>query len=208
MRKTIILLTFVAVAGIGSYLVFAQDPMGGGMMGGGMMGGQQSTWQVPSTAANQKNPVPADSDSVAAGRKLFDSYCASCHGMNAKGNNGVAADLTAPAVQNQTGGVLFWKVSQGRSPMPSFANILTAHQRWNIINYIRTLDSESAQNQTETIQPGMSGGMQQRGITHGGSLAASPDGGVIILVGNELLKYDKELNLINRVEIKFNWENW
>ena len=35
MRKTIILLTFVAVAGIGSYLVFAQDPMGGGMMGQG-----------------------------------------------------------------------------------------------------------------------------------------------------------------------------
>ncbi|MDD5585294.1 MAG: hypothetical protein PHV55_09625, partial [Candidatus Omnitrophica bacterium] len=33
-------------------------------------------------------------------------------------------------------------------------------------------------------------------------MAASGDGGVIILTGNKLLKYDKDLNLIKAVELK------
>jgi mono/diheme cytochrome c family protein len=274
MNKTIILSAVIVVLAAGSYFVFAQDPMGGGMMGGGMMGGgmmgggmmgrgmmgtQQSAWQAPPAAANRRNPVPASSDSVAAGKTLFDSYCASCHGMNAKGNNGVAADLTAPAAQSQTDGALFWKISQGHSPMPSFANTLTAQQGWEIINYIRTLASEPVQNQanqTTMMQPGMGGGMrgrgmmgsnmQGRGMMGGGmqgrgmmggsmqgnmmgggmqgrgmmgagmmglmmrssSLVATSDGGIIALMGNELSKYDQDLNLIKQVEINFNWDNW
>jgi hypothetical protein len=27
-------------------------------------------------------------------------------------------------------------------------------------------------------------------------------------MGNELIKYDNELNLVKQVEINFNWENW
>jgi hypothetical protein len=45
-------------------------------------------------------------------------------------------------------------------------------------------------------------------MMHGGSLVATPDGGVIVMMGNELMKYDKDLNLTKEVEIKFNWENW
>jgi mono/diheme cytochrome c family protein/metal-sulfur cluster biosynthetic enzyme len=240
MNKTIILLAVIALVATGSYFVFAQDPMGGGMMGGGMMGGgmmgnQQSAWQASPAAANRRNPVPANSNSTTAGKTLFDSYCASCHGMNAKGNNGVAADLTAPAVQSQTDGALFWKISQGRSPMPSFANTLTAHQGWDIINYIRTLASAPAQdqpNQTTMMQPGMGGGMRGQGMMGGNmqanrmmgggmqgrgmmgmmmrssSLVATSDGGIIALMGNELSKYDKDLNLVKQVEINFNWDNW
>ena len=246
MNKTSILLAVITVFAAGSYLVFAQDPMGGGMMGGGMMsrgmmGNQQSAWQAPPAAASRRNPVPANRDSVAAGKTLFDSYCASCHGKNAKGNNGVAADLTAPAAQSQTDGALFWKISQGHAPMPSFANILTAHQGWDIINYIRTLASQPAQNQTNQttmMQPGMGGGTRGRGMMRGNmqanrmmgggmqgrgmmgfdgmmgpmmrssSLVATSDGGIIALMGNELSKYDQDLNLVKQVEINFNWDNW
>ena len=256
MNKTIIILAIIAVLAAGSYFVFAQDPMGGGMMGGGMMGGgmmgrgmmnsQQSAWQAPPAAANRRNPVPANSNSIAAGKKLFDNYCVPCHGMNAKGNNGVAADLTAPAAQSQTDGALFWKISQGHSPMPSFANTLTAQQGWDVINYIRTLASAPVQNQTNQttmMQPGMGGGMRGRGMMgsnmsanrmmgggmqnrgmmgrgmmgwdgmmgpmmRSSSLVATSDGGIITLMGNELSKYDNELNLVKQVEINFNWEKW
>jgi mono/diheme cytochrome c family protein len=246
MYKTIILLAVIALVATGSYFVFAQDPMGGGMMGGGMMGrgmmgSQQSAWQAPPAAANRRNPVPANSESVAAGKKLFDNYCVPCHGMNAKGNNGVAADLTAPAAQSQTDGALFWKISQGHSPMPSFANTLTAHQGWDVINYIRTLASAPAQNQTNQttmMQPSMGGGMGGRGMMGsnmqsnrmmGGGMMGSgmmgwdgmmgpmmrssslvniSDGGIIALMGNELSKYDKDLNLVKQVEINFNWDKW
>jgi hypothetical protein len=68
-------------------------------------------------------------------------------------------------------------------------------------------------------QRGMRGGsMQNRGMMgsnsmmgpmmHSTSVVATQDGGVVVLMGNELLKYDKELNLTKKVEINFDWENW
>ena len=37
-------------------------------------------------------------------------------------------------------------------------------------------------------------------------MVATKDGGVIILVGNQLLKYDKNLNLVKETEIKIDFE--
>lgn len=37
-------------------------------------------------------------------------------------------------------------------------------------------------------------------------MVASGDGGVIVLVGNKLLKYDKDLNLVKEAEIKIDME--
>jgi len=68
-------------------------------------------------------------------------------------------------------------------------------------------------------QRGMMGGsMQNRGMMgpnsmmgpmmHSTSVVATEDGGVVVLMGNELLKYDKELNLTKKTEINFDWKNW
>jgi len=38
------------------------------------------------------------------------------------------------------------------------------------------------------------------------SMIATADGGVIILIGNKLMKYDKNLNLVKEVEIKIDKE--
>lgn len=38
------------------------------------------------------------------------------------------------------------------------------------------------------------------------SMIATSDGGVVILVGNKLMKYDKNLNLVKEVEIKIDME--
>ena len=106
MKKTIILLTVAALVGIGSYVVFAQDPMGGGMMSGNMQG------------------------------------------------------------RGMMGGNM-----QGRSMMSGMQN------------------------------RGMMGPMMR-----GSSLVATRDGGVVVLMGNELLKYDKDLNLSKKVEVKADWK--
>ena len=62
----------------------------------------------------------------------------------------------------------------------------------------------------------MGGGMQGRGMMMnpmgpmmgGSSTVAAQDGGVIVLMGNQLLKYDKNLNLAKKAEIDFDWEKW
>ena len=110
MNKTIVLIAVVVLLATGSYFVFAQDPMGGGMMGGGMMGSNMQQ---------------------------------------------------------------------------------------------RGMRSGPTQNR------GMMGPNSMMGpMMHSTSVVATQDGGVVVLMGNELLKYDKELNLTKKVEINFDWEKW
>lgn len=45
------------------------------------------------------------------------------------------------------------------------------------------------------------------GMMYGASLAATEDGGALVLMGNKLIKYDKDLNLVKEVEIKIDWES-
>jgi mono/diheme cytochrome c family protein len=63
------------------------------------------TISVPNSIARQpvdpgvKNPLQADEQSAAAGRKVFFSYCASCHGQKADGR-GILAPNLIPAPRN------------------------------------------------------------------------------------------------------------
>jgi mono/diheme cytochrome c family protein len=103
-------------------------------------------WRAPARAANVGNPVPADSNSLAAGKALYTKECAACHGPAGKGNGPDAADLSrqppdfaAPAVAGQSDGELFWKITEGRKPMPRYARTLKDDDRWHLVNYIRSL---------------------------------------------------------------------
>lgn len=58
---------------------------------------------------------------------------------------------------------------------------------------------------------GMDGGMMKmmhkmHGMTRPSTMVASSDGGVIVLSGNKLYKYDKNLNLVKEAEIKTEME--
>jgi mono/diheme cytochrome c family protein len=103
-------------------------------------------WKAPARAGGVKNPVTPDATSIAAGKALYARECASCHGDTGKGNGPDAADLSrqppdfaAPGVAAQTDGELFWKLAEGRKPMPRFGRILSDDQRWHLVNYIRSI---------------------------------------------------------------------
>ena len=73
--------------------------------------------------------------------------CVVCHGTKGKGDGIAAAGLkvqpadhTSSLVQGQTDGSLFWEISNGHSPMPAYAKVISDKQRWELINFIRTLD--------------------------------------------------------------------
>jgi mono/diheme cytochrome c family protein len=93
-----------------------------------------------------KNPLPAlaGKDSLEAAR-LFNIYCAVCHGAGA-GNNGPVSTkvggvkniLTASPTYSD--GRLFHIINYGQGNMGSYASQLSRKQRWMIIQYIRTLE--------------------------------------------------------------------
>ena len=120
----------------------------------------EEPWTAPARAARKQNPVPADDKSVAQGKELYLAGCFPCHGSAGKGDGAAAAtlerngtpvrpgNLADPKMWQQSEGALFWKIGEGRTPMPAFQENFTEEQRWQIVHYIRTLaPKEEVKNQ-------------------------------------------------------------
>jgi mono/diheme cytochrome c family protein len=117
-------------------------------------------WKAPARAARKKNPVPADADSIAAGKAVYSQNCLSCHGQLGRGDGPAAKDLdpkphdlSDPKVVAQSDGALFWKITEGRKPMPTFEKLLGETDRWNVVNYIRTLAPATEPSSQPATQP-------------------------------------------------------
>ena len=50
-------------------------------------------WPVPDAAAKKANPVKTSSESVSAGKALWNQHCSSCHGKTGLGDGSKAAQL-------------------------------------------------------------------------------------------------------------------
>jgi mono/diheme cytochrome c family protein len=106
----------------------------------------KQAWTAPAAASRKKNPVASDEKSIARGRVEYSRECRSCHGAAGRGDGSKArelkpqpADLTAQQCSNQTDGALFWKITEGRKSMPSFEGMLSDDERWDVVNYLRSL---------------------------------------------------------------------
>jgi len=109
---------------------------------------QEDRWKAPEKAKELKNPVKASAKALSSkrGAKLFKTRCMICHGTQGKGDGigGKALtpkpqNLTLKMVQSQADGELFWKVTNGRNDMIKWGPILSEEQRWDLVNYVRTL---------------------------------------------------------------------
>jgi mono/diheme cytochrome c family protein len=103
-------------------------------------------WTAPAAEARKKNPVAVNESSLGAGQKVYLKRCVQCHGKTGNGDGPDAADLgihpaklSNPTIQQQTDGALFWKVTVGKKPMPNYGTRLSDTDRWNVVNYLRTL---------------------------------------------------------------------
>ena len=111
---------------------------------------QAKKFPSPPSADTIKNPIRADQGSIVFGKKIYTQLCVTCHGEKGKGD-GIAApglprppaDHTSSFVQGQTDGALYWIITAGNNPMPTYKKTLTNLQRWQVINYIRTLAKKS-----------------------------------------------------------------
>jgi mono/diheme cytochrome c family protein len=109
-------------------------------------------WIAPDDAKKVKNPVPSSQENLAAGEQLFSENCVLCHGEKGLGDGPGAktikvkpANFTDSKLQaSETDGALFWKMSNGRGPMPAWKDVLTDEERWKLVDYIRKLGKDAA----------------------------------------------------------------
>jgi mono/diheme cytochrome c family protein len=92
-----------------------------------------------------RNPVPITRQSVENGRRLFEIYCAHCHGPTGKGMGIVstkfipAPDLTLPLFKERTDGFIYGQIRTGGPLMPPHGEVLSAAERWDLVNFLRSL---------------------------------------------------------------------
>jgi mono/diheme cytochrome c family protein len=108
---------------------------------------QTKPWNVPADKAKTANSVKTSAASIAEGKTLWSTHCASCHGKTGIGDGAKAStlntappDFTKSSFQSQTDGSIFYKTAEGRGDMPSFKKkIADQDDIWNLVNYMRSL---------------------------------------------------------------------
>jgi mono/diheme cytochrome c family protein len=100
---------------------------------------RDDSWTAPVNEVSKSNPLAGRNDVLPGGTKLFRERCASCHGEDGRGT-AKAPDLAQDAVQTQSDGALFWKISGGNTHggMPAFS-FLPEQQRWQLVLRVRSL---------------------------------------------------------------------
>jgi len=104
-------------------------------------------WLSPAAGAGKKNPIAPTQDSIAAGQKIYSKTCMMCHGKSGDADGPAVIELNIhPArlsdpqlMGTESDGSLFWKITTGKKPMPAYGKRLSETDRWNLVNYIRTI---------------------------------------------------------------------
>lgn len=112
----------------------------------------KTPWQVPTAEKLRKNPLALSQDNYNAAKPIYNEYCANCHGDSGKGDGSDAMmydpaprDLTDAAHMNKlSDGEIYYQITQGRKPMPSFRNKLTEEQRWQLVILVRSFSGSIA----------------------------------------------------------------
>jgi copper resistance protein D len=98
-------------------------------------------------AAFTLNPIPRSPESIARGREIFQHNCVVCHGIGGRGDGVVAASLpTRPKDLSRLApppifpdGVIAYRIANGVNVMPAWKTVLSEHDIWDLINFIRSL---------------------------------------------------------------------
>lgn len=105
-----------------------------------------TTWEVPLEAQQRHNPISPTQNSIGRGILIYARNCQVCHGSQGDGDGpssqslGVApTNFLDPAIQRQSDGSLYWKITMGRRAMPNWQLHLSEEDRWHVVNFLRTM---------------------------------------------------------------------
>ncbi len=109
---------------------------------------------VPEEYASLTSSVESGDEAIAAGKALYEEYCTACHGAEGRGDGPHASvlehtppDFTDPHMaEEMTDAAFFWRTSEGipDEDMPPFKDKLSAEQRWQLVQYLRTFAPPAA----------------------------------------------------------------
>jgi mono/diheme cytochrome c family protein len=127
----------------------------------GLAAFHKTPWKVPLEDKLRKNPLAASDANLNAAKPVYNEYCANCHGDTGKGDGFDAmmydpspSDLTdAKHMNSLTDGEIFYQITQGRKPMPSFRKKLTEDQRWQLVILVRSFSSPTTPPPAPTKTP-------------------------------------------------------
>ena len=113
---------------------------------------RKTSFITPAGEKERKNPLSATAANLAAAKPLYSEFCANCHGDTGKGDGSEAmmydpppANLTdATKMSKATDGEIFYQITQGKKPMPSFRKRLTEEQRWQLVLLVRSFANPPA----------------------------------------------------------------
>jgi glucose/arabinose dehydrogenase len=102
---------------------------------------------APASVKMAKNPYDGEESRV-AGQKLYARNCLSCHGKQGRGTGNVPS-LVDGNLDSVTPGEVFWFITKGSKDngMPSWS-FLQVKQRWQIVNYVKSMKSAGASAET------------------------------------------------------------
>ncbi len=95
-----------------------------------------------------KNPQPYNAGTISSGQSAYLNECSECHGDSGLGdgvwaveNRGRIPSLSSPHIDVHTDGEIYWWITYGipSLEMPPLEEELNQDERWQIINYIRSL---------------------------------------------------------------------
>jgi len=120
---------------------------------------QKKVWAVPEDVKKLKNPLQPTPANLSAAAQIFNDDCAECHGDHGKGDGPEAmmhdpppADLTdLQHMKTVTDGAIYYQITEGRKPMPSFRNRLTEDQRWQLVLLVRSFSQPAAAPETKPV---------------------------------------------------------
>jgi cytochrome c len=122
---------------------------------------ENKPWIVPEEYKSLRNPLPPSESNLHAARQIYADECAQCHGERGQGDGPEArthyplpADLTdAKRMATVADGEIFYQITEGRRPMPSFKNRLTQDQRWQLVLLVRSFSQPTASGNVPAFPP-------------------------------------------------------
>lgn len=113
---------------------------------------QAAEFKIPEEEIKRENPVKSTGDSVAAGKRIWGTDCAFCHGADGDGKGDLVEPMglkvldyrDAKSLEKFTDGELHYIILKGKGKMPGGEARLKGDRAWHLVNYVRSLAKKEA----------------------------------------------------------------